>query len=245
MLADEQAWSRFQQLEEQEIQAAIRMAIATVEPSDSDEHELADGEASDSEDDRRVRRRSQNIQPWTEELHDVHPPLCDAIPVVTLPPHRVVTELGFLECFIDTTLIDTFVANTNLYASARQAPAWVDTTTDEMWRYLAVLIRQGIVPLPDMHMYWAADYRDSYITALMTRDRFVQLHRTFTSLHRSLEANGRLSYRRLLTSIISVRGCSNSTTLPAKTSQWTDDDTVRRPLVLDNSHQSQANTCRL
>ena len=48
-----------------------------------------------------------------------------------------------------------------------------------MWRYLAVRIRQGIVVLPDLHHYWVDDYSDSYITQLMTRNRFIQLHRYF------------------------------------------------------------------
>lgn len=30
-----------------------------------------------------------------------------------------------------------------------------------------------------MHMYWADGYRDRYISRLMTRDRFLQLHRYF------------------------------------------------------------------
>ena len=63
---------------------------------------------------------------------------------LTVPP----TQLGYLQQFIDHTLIDTFVTNTNLYAAARAATAWVPVTSEEMWQYLAVRIRQGIVQLP-------------------------------------------------------------------------------------------------
>ena len=113
------------------------------------------------------------------KLHDVHPPLCDAIPTVVLPrdPHR--DELGYLQCFLNPALIDTFVTQTNQYAIDRRASAWLPVTTEEMWRYLAVRIRQGIVRLPELHHYWEATYRDTYISQLMTRDRFVQLHRCF------------------------------------------------------------------
>ena len=89
------------------------------------------------------------------------------------------TELGYLHCYIDPTLIDHFVTNTNLYAAARQAAAWVDTTTEKMWRYLAVRIHQGIVVLPELHHYWQHRYRDEYIAQLMTRNRFMDLHRYF------------------------------------------------------------------
>ena len=179
LLADEQAWRLQQHEEAREIARAIAEAAATVEPSDSSEHELADGERSDPEEEQKARPADENTPPWTQRLHDVHPPVCSAIPVVTLPAHRQQTELGFLQCYIDPALIDHFVTNTNLYARARQAAAWVDTTTEEMWRYLAVLTRQGIAVLPDLHMYWQHGYRDEYVTQLMTRDRFIQLHRYF------------------------------------------------------------------
>lgn len=78
-------------------------------------------------------------------------------------------ELGYLQAFIDPTLIDKFVTNTNLYATARQAAHWVSVDVEEMWRYLAVRIRQGIVELSDLHMNWEHDYADSYITQLMCR----------------------------------------------------------------------------
>ena len=178
-LADQQQYDRLRALETAEIARAIRMAVDTVEPSDSDEHELADGERSDDSDDEKARPANENTPPWSQQLHDIHPPLCVSIPMVVLPRHRVSSELGFLQCFIDQSLIDTIVANTNLYAAARQAVGWVDVTVDELWRYLAVRIRQGIVVLPDLHHYWDAEYRDNYITQLMTRNRFIQLHRYF------------------------------------------------------------------
>ena len=177
--ADEQAWHRFQQQEALEIARALQDAPATVEPSDSSEHELGEGECSAHDDDEKDPAADENTPQWTRRLHDVHPPPCDVDPVVLLPDHHVATELGFLQCFIDQELIDIFVTNTNLYATARLGNAWVPTTADETWRYLAVRIRQGIVVLPDLHMYWQDDYRDSYIVQLMTRDRFHLLHRNF------------------------------------------------------------------
>ena len=109
----------------------------------------------------------------------MHPPLYTDPPRVRLPRHRPPTELGYLQCFVDQSLIDTFVTNTNVYAAARQIVAWVDVTAEEMWRYLAVCIRQGIVELPELRHYRSNEYRDSYITQLITRNRFSQLHRHF------------------------------------------------------------------
>ena len=179
LYAEEQAYYRFQQQADAERQRALRLAAATVEPSDSDEEELPVGDDNSSENEAEAAPSNENIGEWKDELHDVHPSACSVLPTVALPRNRPRTELGYLQCFIDHELIDTFVTNTNLYAAARGATAWDPVTSEEMWRYLAVRIRQGIVQLPDMHMYWAAWYRDSYITQLMTRDRFVQLHRYF------------------------------------------------------------------
>jgi hypothetical protein len=176
MLADEQAYHHFQQQSDAERQRAIREAAATVEPSDSDEEELPEPEAEDEE---KAAPDAENVAPWSKQLHDVHPPLCSAVATSLLPRHRPPTELGFLQQFVDDAMIDIFVTNTNLYATARGTAGWVPVTSQEMWRYLAVRIRQGIVQLPDMHHYWEAAYRDQYIPLLMSRNRFVQLHRYF------------------------------------------------------------------
>ena len=37
-----------------------------------------------------------------------------------LPRHRVATERGFLQCSLDSAMIDMFVTNTNLYTTAHQ-----------------------------------------------------------------------------------------------------------------------------
>jgi hypothetical protein len=179
LYADEQAYHRFQQEADAEIQRRLREAAATVEPSDSDEEELPAGADSSSEDEAKAPPNDENIGQWSEQLHDIHVPVCSAIPTVVLPRHRPPTELAYLQCFLDPVLIDTFVTNTNLYATARGATAWVPVTSEEMWRYLAVRIRQGIVQLPELHHYWEAGYRDQYIPQLMSRNRFVQLHRYF------------------------------------------------------------------
>ena len=177
--ADEQAYHRFQEAARAEVSRAIREAQATVEPSDSDESDIPSGDGSSSENEEKAEPNNENIAGWSQQLHDVHPPVCTVLPTVVLPRERPPTELGYLQSFIDPSLIDTFVTNTNLYATTRRATAWEPVTTEEMWRYLAVRIRQGIVRLPELHQYWEAQYRDSYISQLMTRNRFLQLHRYF------------------------------------------------------------------
>ena len=68
---------------------------------------------------------------------------------------------------------------TNLNAVRLAVLHWIATTTEEIWRHLAVRIRQGIVVLPHMAHHWSAEYRDAYCAGLMPRDCFFQLHRAF------------------------------------------------------------------
>ena len=176
---EQQAYDQIHEREAAEVLRALREAAPTIEASDSDEEELQCVRTSESEVDEKGQSDKENTPQWTEQLHDIHPPLCTATPTVALPRLRNSTELGFLQCFIDQTLIDTIVTNTNLYAISRQAVAWVPVTTEELWRYLAIRIRQGIVVLPELHHYWEARYRDQYAPTLMSRDRFCQVHRYF------------------------------------------------------------------
>ena len=174
---ERQAWDQHHERTAAEVQRAIRQATPTAEASDSDEKELPYGEASESEEEEKGQSNKENTPQWSQQLHDMHPPICTVDPTPALPRHGIVTQLDYLRCFIDQTLIDTIVTNTNLYAISRQAVAWVPVTTEELWRYLAIRIRQGIVVLPHLHYYWQAGYCDPYTAALMSRDRFCALHR--------------------------------------------------------------------
>ena len=91
MSADEQAYHRFQQEADAEVQRAVREAAATIEPSDSDEKELSYGEHSASDDDEKTQPTNENIAEWTQELHNLRPVVCAALPTDTLPRPRPLT----------------------------------------------------------------------------------------------------------------------------------------------------------
>jgi hypothetical protein len=110
--AVEQAYHRFQQQRDAEIARALREAQATAEPSDSDESDLSSDEGSASEEEEEKKANKENDGGWSQELHDVHPPLYNVIPTSALPRDRDRTELGYLQCFCDRVLIDHFVTNT-------------------------------------------------------------------------------------------------------------------------------------
>ena len=153
---------------------------------------------------RRLKSNQENIAQWTQQLHDIHPPVCTADPTVTLPRRGLLTQLDYLQCFVDEGLITTMVTNTNLYAISRQAVAWVPVTTEEMWRYLAIRIRQGIVVLPELHHYWGRATVTTTRPASCPGIASVNSTATSTSHPRSLAVNGKPSSRRLTPSTTSV-----------------------------------------
>ena len=147
----------------------------TASDSDESEHEPEDDPSSDEE----VEGKG-NIPPasgWLPNTHDVRSTPCTAHAAVVLPRDCTRTEVGYFRCFITDTLIDIIVTNTNAYALSLAASPPFITDAAEMWRFIATRIRMGIAQLPEQAMYWQAQYKDSYVTQLFTRDRFLLLQR--------------------------------------------------------------------
>ena len=145
--------------------------------SDSDEGEEPpeDDPSADEE-----GENKENVPPasaWLPDTNNITLPPCTAHPTVVLPRHRARTELGYFRCFIPDTLIDMMVSNTNAYTQQLGATPLFVTDAAEMWRFIAARIRIGIARLPKLRMYWEAEYQDSYVTQLFTRDRFLLLQR--------------------------------------------------------------------
>jgi hypothetical protein len=140
----------------------------------SDSHQSEDEPDDDPPSEEEVEGK-ENIPPtsgWSRGTNTINSTVCTAHPTVVLPRDRTHTELGYFRCFITDTLIDIIVTNTNAYAqSLRATPPFV-TDVAEMWRFIAARIRMGIVRLPETRMYWQAEYRDAFVTQLLTRKRF-------------------------------------------------------------------------
>ena len=114
-----------------------------------------------------------------EHTHDIRLPPFTEQPASNLPRHRVLTEMGYLQCFLTPSLIATIATNTNLYAAFKGAPAGWATTPAEVWLFIAIHIFLGIVHLPSLHMYWEAGWRQQFVVDAFSRARFTELLRYF------------------------------------------------------------------
>jgi hypothetical protein len=146
---------------------------------ESDEEAMDDGEGSESEGEGDEKENASPNSQWEPLTHGFKVPSFSHSSGSQLPPHRLRSELGYVQCFIDDELVATIAANTNLYAASKGAPAGWATNAAEIWRFISVHIFMGIVDLPQMHMYWEAEYRQQYAIDAFPRDRFNELLRYF------------------------------------------------------------------
>ena len=206
------------------MQRLTRQPLEHYTASDSDEVESEPEGDPPSDEAADGKENTPPTSGWTTDTHDVRYAPCTAHAAVVLPRNRDRTELGYVLCFLTDTLIDIIVSSTNAYALSRQAaPAFV-TGTAEIWRYIAARIRMGIVVLPEMPMYWQAEYRDSYIMQLFPYRRFKLLQRIGTSLRPLPLVRNTPLCRRSARSTTTVRPSFLLTTHRAvhsqSTSQW-------------------------
>ena len=178
-LADDQAGIRIHEQELADLRAAALRSIEPDVASESDEETAEVTESSASESEEEEGENTAPHAPWAPQTHAITRPPFTALPASVLPRHRQPTELGYLQCFLPPSLVDTIATNTNLYAAFKQAPPGWATTPAEVWRFIAVHLFMGIIELPYLHMYWEGQWRQPYVTDTFSRDRFMEILRYF------------------------------------------------------------------
>ncbi|KAK8376085.1 hypothetical protein O3P69_008660 [Scylla paramamosain] len=88
------------------------------------------------------------------------------------------------ELFITDDILDTIVSETNIYAQQKinatpltrrsRLCAWKPTTRNEIKKFLGIILYMGINGMPEISSYWSKNklYAGSYISSVMTRERF-------------------------------------------------------------------------
>lgn len=91
--------------------------------------------------------------------------------------------------FLSDDIIDMIVQETNRYAEQKLTAArvtrrsrlvsWRPTNREEIKRFFGIIIYMGLVVKPEIRLYWSKSmlYDDSFVTKLMSRERFEILFR--------------------------------------------------------------------
>ncbi|CAH2086354.1 unnamed protein product [Euphydryas editha] len=104
-------------------------------------------------------------------------------------PLTAKTPTDYYKLLVTDEIIHKMVNETNNYAynyidssRSRMKPksrlkAWVPTDSEEMKRFLGVLMAMGLVKVPHINDYWSKKsiYKNEYIMSVMKRDRFLLL----------------------------------------------------------------------
>ena len=91
-------------------------------------------------------------------------------------PDRLMSAYEYFLRFVDQELIDHVTFQSNLY-SVQQTGRSCNVTTQEISTYFGILLRMGIVRLPQYRMYWGKECRIPGIADSMTVNRFDQVKR--------------------------------------------------------------------
>ncbi|XP_049955436.1 piggyBac transposable element-derived protein 2-like [Schistocerca serialis cubense] len=94
------------------------------------------------------------------------------------PPSEERSPLQYFESFIDETIIDNLVAQTNLYSTQVLGPS-INTSANEIRQFIGIHLLSGIVSEPSYKMYRANETSHSQIADVMQLCRFYKLRRYF------------------------------------------------------------------
>lgn len=92
-------------------------------------------------------------------------------PLVNIPPSPLTCFLHFLP----NAAMIKIVRETNMYAEAKEAPGWCNTSLYEIKQFLAVLIFMGIVDMGQTSDYWSGVTTQPFVTKIFSRNRFQEL----------------------------------------------------------------------
>ncbi|GFS03597.1 PiggyBac transposable element-derived protein 4-like [Elysia marginata] len=169
----------------------------------NDESDIEVGEMDEEEDEFEPRPSSSSSQPrpastpspdmdleveWSDTLVDFADDLA-AFTEFVGPAHDLPTDslpIDYFQLFFPDTLLQTFVAETNLYANQQQALKGVDVywkpvNLMDMRKYIYTLITFGHHQVPELKLIWSDDpyWRVPAIADVWGRQRYQKVHQYF------------------------------------------------------------------
>ncbi|KRZ50798.1 PiggyBac transposable element-derived protein 2 [Trichinella nativa] len=144
--------------------------------ADGEEENFSSDEETPIEASERRRKRTFNFKwksqrfvnrdvPWTEE---------DSMDE-SASDEQEKSPVDYFRYFITKDAIRLITERTNIHAAQKKSK--FRTTETEVETFLGVLLKMGVVALPQFKMYWSADFRVDSIANSMSRNRFIELLR--------------------------------------------------------------------
>lgn len=99
------------------------------------------------------------------------------------------TPISVFRSFFTEEILNLITRQTNIYgkgkkssSNQRKSSNWKDVSEKEIESFLGLIILMGINDLPNMKLYWSKDmiFHNTFISSIMSRDRFLQI---FYNLH--------------------------------------------------------------
>jgi hypothetical protein len=175
----EQASFCLQQQEENELERALQQSLSFDDDESSDEDITPTSLDSEEEEEEKLEPTIQVESTWTADIHTI------TLPPFTTPSgpvglHRsCATPLDYFHLFLPHSLLLQIEKCTNEHANSKHAEDWAPTNSSELYCFIGLLIYMGIDPLPELPMYWSSIYAHTFVSTVLSRNRFKQLLRYF------------------------------------------------------------------
>lgn len=95
--------------------------------------------------------------------------------VTETTPDTVETPVAYFSKYFRNSMFSYITMQTNIYA--QQKSSSFSTTSDEVKRYVGILIKMGVYGLPRYRLFWSEDCRVPAVSDVMTRNRFFDLNK--------------------------------------------------------------------
>ncbi|BES89619.1 Hypothetical protein NTJ_02426 [Nesidiocoris tenuis] len=102
------------------------------------------------------------------------------------PPLEDMSPLDYFRSFFDNKLLDHIALETNKYALQKNGEE-LGVTRAEIEMYIGILIHMGIVPMPQVPLYWSKPCRYPPVADVMSRNRFEKIKQYFHLNDNTLE----------------------------------------------------------
>jgi hypothetical protein len=106
------------------------------------------------------------------------------------------TPVSVFRTFFTEEILNLIIHQTNIYGKGKKrnnnqkkTSNWKDVSKKEIESFLGLIILMGINNLPHMKLYWSKDmvFHNTFISSIMSRDRFLQISYNLHLADNSLE----------------------------------------------------------